>query len=149
MKSSDALILVVSLVIAALLVVAFTCNKQSATVDAAKFADSFAHGVSAFHNAVDVAHTAGKISDADYQVILKDIVTADEAGLSLNTAISGYAAGTTTQAQVQAIVTTIENALTDGVAHITDPTTLTEVNTLVAAVNTTLTTLVSTLGGTQ
>jgi hypothetical protein len=120
----------------------FVCT-QSQEKKAAQLADAYAHSIAAIHASVDAAYTAGKISDADYQAILKDILTADQGGLDLNTAIRGIADGTSTTAQVNAAISAIEAALTDGTAHIKDPTTLQGVQAAVAAINLTLTSIES------
>lgn len=106
---------------------------------AGQLADTYAHSVSAFHNAVDVAHEKNLISEPDYQAILKDIITADQGGLELNSTIRGIAKGTSTTDQVNAIVQGIEHALTNGTAHIKDPNTLAEVNVIIQSINLTLT----------
>ena len=124
----------------------FVCTPNQEK-QAAQFADTYAHSVSAVHNAVDQAYSQGKINQADYQAILRDLLSADQGGLDLNTAIRGVAAGTSTTAQINTVVTAIEAALTDGTAHIKDPTTKQEVETAVAAVNVTLTSIESVYGG--
>lgn len=124
----------------------FACS-DSQEKQAAQFADTFAHSISAVHAAVDAAHTTGKLTDANYQSILKDILAADQGGLDLNTTIRGIAAGTTTTAQLNSVVQEIESALTDGAAHIQDHNTLAQVQTAISAINLTLTSIESIYGG--
>lgn len=133
------LTLLVLIVLGSLVSMNFTCS--NAQKKAAQAADVFANGVASLHTAIDTAYKAGKISKDDYVAILGYIVEADKDGLQLNSTIAGVAAGTSTTAQVNTIVQSIETALTNGTAHIKDPQTLAEVNAAVAAINTTLTTI--------
>lgn len=138
-KKSAFSVLVICL---ALITMNFSCNKDQET-QAAKLADSLAHSITAVHNAIDVAYSDKLISDTDYKVILNDLLTADQAGLNINAAISGIANGTSTTSQLNAAISSMENALTDGTLHIKNPDTLVKVNAAVAAINTTLTSIES------
>jgi hypothetical protein len=124
----------------------FVCT-PSQEKKAAQFADTFAHSVMVIHSAVDVAHASGKVSDADYQAILKDLLEANQDGLKLNNIIRGVAAGTTITAQLNIVVQEIESALTDGTSHIKNPTTLKEIQVVVDSINLTLTSIESLYGG--
>jgi len=108
---------------------------------AAQAADVFANGVASIHTAVDTAYKAGKISKDDYTAFLQALAEADKDGLQLNSTIAGIGAGTSTTAQINTIVQSIETALTNGTAHIKDQTTLAEVQTAITGVNTALTTI--------
>lgn len=136
------LALVVLLASLSIFTMNFACN-QSQQTKAAQLADTLAHSISAVHSAIDVAHTNGLISDVDYRAILNDLLTADQAGLNINAAISGIAAGTSTSAQLNAAIQAMQNALTDGTARIKDPNTLAEVKVAVAALDTALTSIES------
>ena len=124
----------------------FTCSQNQET-QAAKYADTYAHGIAAFHDAVDVAHAAGKIPDVEYQNILQDLLIANQGGLDINTTIRGIAAGTSSLQQLQTVVKGIQTALNDGTSRVKDPDTLAQLNALVASINLTLTSIVQVYGG--
>ena len=133
------LALVILIVLCSLCSVNFTCS--NAQKKAAQAADAFANGITSVHTAVDIAYKAGKIPKDDYAAFLQALAEADKDGLQLNSTIAGIGAGTTTSAQINTIVQSIETALTNGTAHIKDPTTLAEVQTAITSINATLTTI--------
>jgi len=133
------LALVVLIALCSLCFMNFTCS--NAQKKAAQAADVFANGITSIHTAVDAAYKAGKISKDDYTAFLQALAEADKDGLQLNSIIAGIGAGTTTSAQINTIVQSIETALANGTAHIKDPATLAEVQTAITGINTTLTTI--------
>jgi len=124
----------------------FVCNSQQEK-KAAQFADTYAHSLSAVHASIDTAHANGKISETDYQAILRDLLTANQGGLDLNVTIRGIANGTNNKSQLNPIVQGIELALIDGTAHIKDPNTAAEVQAAVSAINLVLTSIEQIYGG--
>jgi hypothetical protein len=127
---------------------AFTCTQQQKT-DAAKFADTYAQTLVSIHTAVDSSFAQGKLSPQEVQDVYKALIKANEAGLHLNSAIRGVAAGTDTYTSIHAAVTEAEAALDDGTLAIKNPTTQATVRAFTESGKTALFLLEQVYGGKQ
>jgi hypothetical protein len=121
------------LVVFAMAVVLTGCPSNTAYHSAVVAEHDFATGVQAFQQAEIKEFQAGRIDGATHQKLERGVEQVGIAAQVLVTSLQNTASNTTVKQNFDTVATALSSLVTDGVAGIKDPTTVTLLTTLIKA----------------